>query len=164
MTPAIKFLESASVAFSVHKYDAQPDEGSQSDVGWGDAAASALGLDPRSVFKTLVVAVDSSNHRMTHCVAVLPVSAKLDFGAVSEALSAKRAKMADPADAERLTGYVLGGISPFGQKRRLPLVLHDSALEFQTVHVSGGRRGLEIEIAPGTLLEVTQGVSRPITR
>jgi len=164
MTPAIKFLEAAGVPFTVHKYDADHEDSAQSDVGWGNAAANALGLDPQSVFKTLVVAVDNPAKRMTHAVAVLPVAEKLDFRAMSEALGAKRAAMANPADAQRLTGYVLGGISPFGQKRPLPLVLHRTASAFETIHVSGGRRGLEIEIAPDVLLKVTQGVTHAITR
>lgn len=119
---------------------------------YGLEAAEKLGLDPSRVFKTLVVDVDG-----THTVAIVPVAAEVDLKALG-----KRASMASPADAERITGYVTGGISPLGQRKRLPTVLDESALALETIHVSAGRRGLEIELAPADLLALTGGSARRI--
>jgi Cys-tRNA(Pro)/Cys-tRNA(Cys) deacylase len=146
-TPAIVAAEKAGVAFSVHEYAHDPKAPS-----YGLEAADKLGVDPARVFKTLVADVDG-----VHTVAIVPVEAELDLKALG-----KRAAMAKPADAERVTGYVTGGISPLGQRRRLPLVLDDSALAYDTIHVSAGRRGLEIELAPADLLALTGGEARPI--
>ena len=118
-----------------------------------------LGLDPRTVFKTLVADVDG---RLT--VAIVPVGKQLDLKALAQALGGKRAEMADPAVAERKTGYVVGGISPVGQKTALPTVLDESAILCETILVSGGRRGLDLELAPDDLLAVTAGRYAPIAR
>jgi Cys-tRNA(Pro)/Cys-tRNA(Cys) deacylase len=146
-TPAIVAAEKAGVAFSVHEYEHDPKAPS-----YGLEAADELGVDPARVFKTLVADVDGA-----YTVAIVPVEAELDLKALG-----KRAAMAKPADAERITGYVTGGISPLGQRRRLATVLDESALAHATIHVSAGRRGLEIELAPADLLTLTGGEVRPI--
>lgn len=146
-TPAVVAAEKAGIAFSVHEYVHDPKAPS-----YGMEAAEKLGVDPSRVFKTLVADVDG-----TPTVAIVPVEAELDLKALG-----KRVTMAKPADAERITGYVTGGISPLGQRRRLPTVLDESALALDTIHVSAGRRGLEIELAPADLLALTGGEARPI--
>ena len=142
MTPAVTAARGAGIDFEVVEYDA-----GDSAEPWGMGAARALGVDPERVFKTLVVDLSSG----TLAVAIVPVAARLDLKAVASALGAKRAAMAEPAAAERATGYVRGGISPLGQRRRLPVVIDAGALGFERIHVSGGRRGLEIGLAPGDL-------------
>jgi Cys-tRNA(Pro)/Cys-tRNA(Cys) deacylase len=144
VTPAVRELEAAGVAFTLHEY-----ERGELLHDFGVEAAEKLGLDPDQVFKTLLVTVDGGQ-----AVAVVPVSGKLSLKAVGKALGAKRAEMCDPAIAERITGYVRGGISPFGQKKRLPTVVDELATVFDTVYVSGGKRGLDIGIAPGDLVRV----------
>jgi Cys-tRNA(Pro)/Cys-tRNA(Cys) deacylase len=141
-TPAIVAAERAGITFAVHEYAHDPKAAS-----YGLEAAEKLGLDAERVFKTLVADVDG-----TLTVAVVPVAAQLDLKALG-----KRASMADTKLAERTTGYVAGGISPLGQRKRLPTVLDESALAFETIHVSAGRRGLEIELAPVDLLRLTGG-------
>ena len=118
-----------------------------------------LGLDPATVFKTLVADVDS---KLT--VAIVPVERQLDLKALAAAVGGKRAQMADVKQAERTTGYVAGGISPLGQRKPLPTVIDQSALAHPAVHVSGGRRGLEIELAPADLIRLTNAVAAPIAR
>jgi Cys-tRNA(Pro)/Cys-tRNA(Cys) deacylase len=122
-------------------------------------AAVALGLDPAQVFKTLLAEVDG---RLV--VAVVPVDRSLDLKALAAAVAGKRAVMAEPAAAERATGYVIGGISPLGQRRRLPTVVDASALEWPTVLVSAGRRGLDVELTPGDLVRLTAAVTAPVAR
>jgi Cys-tRNA(Pro)/Cys-tRNA(Cys) deacylase len=139
-TPAILAAERAGVGFTVHEYEHDPRAPS-----YGLEAVEKLGLDPARVFKTLVADVDG-----TLTVAVVPVGAHLDLSALG-----KRARLAEAKDAERATGYVAGGISPLGQRRRLPTVVDESALAFDTIHVSAGRRGLELELAPGDLVALT---------
>ena len=155
MTPAITAAEQAGIDFEVHEYDA-----GDSDEPYGIGAARALGIAPERVFKTLVV--DLSGKSLA--VAIIPVAERLDLKAVAAALGAKRAAMAEPAAAERATGYVLGGISPLGQRRRLPAALDRSALGFERIHVSGGRRGLEIGLAPGDLFMLVDAVVARLTR
>lgn len=146
-TPATAVAERAGVWFAVHEYAHDPKAPS-----YGLEAAEKLGVDPDRVLKTLVVDVDG-----TLTVAVVPVAAQLDLKAFG-----KRATMADPKRAERATGYVAGGISPLGQRKPLPTFVDVSVLAFATVHVSAGRRGLEIELAPDDLLALTAGEARPI--
>ncbi|WP_409331792.1 Cys-tRNA(Pro) deacylase [Trujillonella humicola] len=154
-TPAVRVLEKAGVPHTLHPYDPEhPD-----DQGYGEAAVAALGSDPRQVFKTLVTRVDGA---LT--VAVVPVAGSLDLKALAAAAGGRRAAMADPADAERTTGYVRGGISPLGQRRALPTVVDDSALGFATVLVSAGRRGLQVELAPAELVRLTRARTAPIGR
>ena len=144
-TPATALLTKQRIAFTVHGYEVDPRAGS-----YGEAAAAALGVEPGRVLKTLVATVDG---RLA--VGVVPVSATLDLKGLASALGGKRAAMAEPAAAERATGYVTGGISPFGQRSRLPVVVDASAQRWPTVYVSGGRRGLQVEVAPVDLLRVT---------
>jgi Cys-tRNA(Pro)/Cys-tRNA(Cys) deacylase len=139
-TPATALLAKQGVAHRVHSYDHGAGQ------AYGPEAAERLGLDPERVFKTLVAEVDG-----TLTVGVVPVSATLDLKALAGALGGKRARMADVAAAERATGYVAGGISPLGQRKRLATVVDASAQRWETVFCSGGRRGLEIELAPADL-------------
>ncbi len=154
-TPAVRALERARVAHALHPYDPEH----PADQGHGEAAVAALGADPRQVFKTLVARVDGA---LT--VAVVPVAGSLDLKALAAAAGGRRAAMADPADAERATGYVLGGISPLGQRKALPTVVDESALGLATVLVSAGRRGLQVELAPADLVRLTRARTAPISR
>ncbi|MGK5113109.1 Cys-tRNA(Pro) deacylase [Geodermatophilus sp. CPCC 205506] len=154
-TPAVRALEKARVRHTLHPYDPEH----PSDQGHGEAAVAALGADARQVFKTLVTRVDGA---LT--VAVVPVSGSLDLKALAAAAGGRRAAMAEPADAERTTGYVLGGISPLGQRKALPTVVDESALGFDTVLVSAGRRGLQVELAPADLVRLTRARTAPIGR
>jgi len=147
VTPAVKALQHARVAFEVHEYT--HDARSES---FGLEAADALDLDPACVYKTLLARLDGREL----VVAIVPVAGTLDLKALARVARAKRAEMANPAQAQRSTGYVLGGISPFGQKKRLRTFVDESALAVGTVHVSGGRRGLEIAISPSNLIAVTE--------
>ncbi|HEY6790371.1 MAG TPA: Cys-tRNA(Pro) deacylase [Trebonia sp.] len=141
-TTATIALERAKIAFTVHEYPHDPRSGS-----YGLEASEALGVPPERVFKTLVAAVDG-----LLAVGVVPVHRQLDLKALAAATGGKKAVMAEVAAAERATGYVAGGISPVGQKKRLPIVVDASALEHATMYCSGGRRGLEIELAPADLI------------
>ncbi|MDH6227434.1 MULTISPECIES: Cys-tRNA(Pro) deacylase [Streptomyces] len=153
-TPATVALTEAGVPFTVHAYEHDP-----SHPSYGEEAAEAMGVPPDRVFKTLVADVDGSL-----VVAVVPVAGSLDLKALAAAVGGKRAAMADPALAERTTGYVRGGISPLGQRRKLPTVLDASAEGHDTICVSAGRRGLEVELAPADLASLTSAVSAPIGR
>ncbi|MFD7920366.1 Cys-tRNA(Pro) deacylase [Streptomyces sp. NPDC059740] len=153
-TPATVALTGAGVPFTVHSYAHDP-----AAPSYGEEAAAALGMEPERVFKTLLAEVDGA---LT--VAVVPVSGSLDLKSLAAAAGGKRAVMADPAAAERATGYVLGGISPLGQRRRLRTVVDVSAESFETVCVSAGRRGLEVELAPAALVGLVDGVLAPIAR
>jgi Cys-tRNA(Pro)/Cys-tRNA(Cys) deacylase len=154
-TPAVSVLDRAKVPYTLHPYDAER----QADHGFGEAAVAALGADPRQVFKTLIARVDG-----VFTVAVVPVSGTLDLKALAAATGGRKAVMADPADAERATGYVRGGISPLGQRKALPTVLDESALGFDTVMVSAGRRGLQLELPPAELVRLTRARTAPIGR
>ncbi len=157
MTPAIKAAEKAKIVFTIHQYRHDP-----SAKSFGEEAAQALGLHRERVFKTLITSADGDRGRLV--VAVIPVHKYLDLRALASVVDAKRIAMADEADAERTTGYVVGGISPLGQRKRLPLILDESALRYDTIYVSAGRRGLEIELAPHDLLRLSAGKSAPIAR
>jgi Cys-tRNA(Pro)/Cys-tRNA(Cys) deacylase len=147
MTPAVVAAQRAGIPFRVHEYAHEP-----AAAPYGLEAAAKLGVEPGRVFKTLVAAVDG-----VLTVAVVPVEAQLDLRSLG-----KRAALADVKEAERATGYVAGGISPLGQRRRLPLLLDESALGQETIFVSGGRRGLELELAPADLLRLTGGRVAPL--
>ena len=153
-TPAAVALQRAEVLFTVHEYDHDP-----AAPSYGTEAADAMRVVPERVFKTLVVELDG-----TLVVAVVPVSGSLDLKALAAAAGGKRAAMADTAAAERATGYVVGGISPIGQKRRLRTVVDGSALDHETVFVSAGRRGLELELDPAALVAVTSAEVAPVGR
>ena len=153
-TPATTALTRAGVVFTEHTY--AHDSGTTS---YGLEAAAALGLAPEQVFKTLMVSVDG---RLV--AGIVPVSGQLDLKAVAAAVGGKRATMADPAAAERATGYVVGGISPVGQRRAHRTVLDATALSYDTVYVSGGRRGLDLGLDPGDLVRATGAVVAAIGR
>ncbi|MEU6305853.1 Cys-tRNA(Pro) deacylase [Streptomyces chartreusis] len=153
-TPATVALTAAGVAYTVHSYDHDP-----AHPSYGEEAAEAMGVSPDRVFKTLVADVDGS---LT--VAVVPVAGQLDLKSLASAVGGKRAAMADPALAERTTGYVRGGISPLGQRKKLRTVLDASASAHATICVSAGRRGLEVELSPEDLAKLTEAVLAPIGR
>jgi Cys-tRNA(Pro)/Cys-tRNA(Cys) deacylase len=155
VTPAIRALERARVPHKVHAYRHDP-----ASASYGLEAAHALGIPGERVFKTLLVQ-DVAGRFL---VALVSVAGQLDLKALAFACGAKRLTLAPPHDAERATGYVIGGISPLGQKRRLPMWLDNSALSFDTVFVSAGRRGLEIELSPADLLSLTGGRTAGFTR
>ncbi|MET9322567.1 Cys-tRNA(Pro) deacylase [Streptomyces sp. NPDC003038] len=153
-TPAIVALTAAGVPFTTHAYEHDP-----AHPSYGEEAAEAMGVPAAQVFKTLVTDVDGA---LT--VAVVPVSGSLDLKALAAAVGGKRAAMADPALAERTTGYVRGGISPLGQRKRLRTVLDASAAARTTICVSAGRRGLEVELSPADLTTLTGATVAPIAR
>lgn len=153
-TPATVALTAAGVTYTVHAYEHDP-----AHPSYGEEAAEAMGVSPDRVFKTLVADVDGAL-----VVAVVPVAGSLDLKALATAVGGKRAAMADPAAAERTTGYVRGGISPLGQRRKLRTVLDESAHLHTTICVSAGRRGLEVELAPDDLATLTEAVSAPVAR
>lgn len=151
-TPATVLLTRAGVAHTLRPYHHDP-----RSEAYGDEAAAALGVDPARLFKTLIAHVDG-----TLTCAVVPVAGKLDLKALAAARGGKRADLADPAAAQRATGYVPGGISPLGQRTRLPVVIDESALRHDTVLVSAGRRGLQVELAPADLVRVADAVTAAI--
>ncbi|GGK57520.1 Cys-tRNA(Pro)/Cys-tRNA(Cys) deacylase [Streptomyces flaveus] len=153
-TPATVALTAAGVEFTVHAYEHDP-----SHPSYGEEAAEAMGVSPERVFKTLVADVDGA---LT--VAVVPVAGSLDLKALAAAVGGKRATMADPAAAERTTGYVRGGISPLGQRKKLRTILDSSASVHPTICVSAGRRGLEVELSPRDLAKLTEATSAPVAR
>ena len=148
MTPALDLLKKARAEHRVHSYEHDPKSAS-----YGLEAAEKLGLEPQQVFKTLL----ASSEKGELLVAVVPVVGTLDLKALAHAAGVKKCEMADPAVAQRATGYLVGGISPLGQKKRLRTFIDDSARDFATIHVSAGRRGLEVELAAAVLAEHTQG-------
>ncbi|MDO5753617.1 Cys-tRNA(Pro) deacylase [Arthrobacter sp.] len=151
-TPATVALTAANVAFTPHSYAHDP-----AATSYGMEAATVLGIDPERVFKTLVADVGG-----TLAVAIVPVNGTLDLKALAHALGHKKAAMADPALAQRRTGYVLGGISPLGQRQQSPTVLDASALDHETIFVSGGRRGFDVELSPTDLIALTQATTAKI--
>lgn len=153
-TPATVALTRAGIAFEVRAYEHDPRASS-----FGLEAAEALGVDAERVFKTLLATVDGQL-----VVGIVPVAGQLDLKALAAAVGGKRAEMADPRVAERTTGYVVGGISPIGQRKRLRTVLDESALLHEAVLVSGGRRGLDLEMAPADLVRITEAITAQIGR
>jgi Cys-tRNA(Pro)/Cys-tRNA(Cys) deacylase len=146
-TPATALLAREKISHTLHPYDHDP----RAD-GYGEEAASALGVAPQRLFKTLIASIDG---RLV--CAVVPVAGRLDLKALAAAVGGKRAGIAEPAAAQRATGYVVGGISPLGQKTRLPVVVDVSAQALPTVFVSAGKRGLQVELSPGDLIRLTSG-------
>ncbi|SEQ12050.1 Cys-tRNA(Pro)/Cys-tRNA(Cys) deacylase [Amphritea atlantica] len=157
MTPAIQLAKRAKVKFTVHEYQHDP-----ACESYGEEAAKALNVLPQRVYKTLMVAVNGDNRQLA--VAVVPVAGQLNLKAVASALKTKKVSMADPQQAQRSSGYLVGGISPLGQKKSLPTLLDDSAGQFETIFVSAGKRGLEIELRPADLLQLTRGSMAEIGR
>lgn len=153
-TPATVALTAAGIPFTAHAYEHDP-----ANTNFGLEAASALGLDPDQVFKTLLADVDGAL-----VVGIVPVTGKLDLKALAAAVGGKKAEMADPKLAERRTGYVVGGISPIGQKNPHRTVLDETAELYDTIFVSGGRRGLDIELAPSDLVSVTGAIVADIAK
>lgn len=153
MTPALEQARTAGIACTLHEYLHDPGAAS-----YGLEAAEKLALPPEQVFKTLIVKLDGNQL----AVAVLPVTQQLSLKQMARAAGAKKAVMADPAEVERVTGYVLGGVSPLGQKKRLATFIDASARQHATIHVSAGRRGLEIELAPGDLAALTDARFVPL--
>jgi len=153
-TPATVALDSAGIDYTPHAYDHDA-----ANTNFGQEAADVLGIDAEQVFKTLLADVDGAL-----VVAIVPVSGKLDLKALASAVGGKRAAMADPALAQKRTGYIVGGISPIGQKTAHPTVLDETAELFDTIFVSGGRRGFDVELAPADLLSITRGVVAAIAR
>ncbi|HEY8728327.1 MAG TPA: Cys-tRNA(Pro) deacylase [Acidothermaceae bacterium] len=160
-TPALVALAAAGVPHTVHAYHHDPavSFGHSSGRSFGEEVATALNVSGAQVFKTLVADVDGDL-----VVAVVPVAGSLDLKSLAAAVGGKRATMADVAAAERATGYVVGGISPIGQRRRLPTVVDSSALDYRTIYVSAGRRGLDVEIAATDLVTLTGATMSPIAK
>jgi Cys-tRNA(Pro)/Cys-tRNA(Cys) deacylase len=156
-TQALDILTAAGVAFTVHEYDHTASD------HFGDETVAALGVTPERVFKTLIASVTTSGKPVL-VVGIVPVSGQMDLKALAAAVGAKRADMADPAAAQRSSGYVVGGISPLGQRTRLRTVVDASAMAYETVLVSGGRRGLQVELAPADLVQLTDGAVAEIGR
>ncbi len=147
MTPAINLLKKAKLDYQVHTYDHDP-----GSTAYGEEAAQKLGISFDRLFKTLVVRVNNKDMM----VALVPVSRQLDVKLFARAVKAKKAGMADKKDVERTTGYLLGAVSPLGQKKKLPTVIDTSALDFETIFVSAGRRGLQVALSPEDICSQTQ--------
>ncbi|MHC0046393.1 Cys-tRNA(Pro) deacylase [Vibrio campbellii] len=155
MTPAINLAKKKKVTHTIHQYEHDPRADS-----YGLEAAEVLGQDPKTVFKTLLFCLNGEPKNLA--VAIIPVDQKLNLKLAAKAAKGKKADMADPEIAQKTTGYVVGGISPLGQKKALPTFLHESATEQDTICVSAGKRGLEIELAPKDLLSLTRGQLAPL--
>ena len=155
MTPAINFLKTAKVEFTVLEYDHDPDHHS-----YGLEASEKLGIAPEQVFKTLVVSFDQEKL----AVAIVPVSQQLDLKLFAKAIHTKKVSMADKILVEKTTGYVIGGVSPLGQKKRLKTIIDSSAKHYDTINVSAGKRGLEVKLNPQDLLTLTEGKFYPISK
>jgi Cys-tRNA(Pro)/Cys-tRNA(Cys) deacylase len=151
-TPATAVLTAQRIEHTLHPYDVSPDA-----PNYGALVAQALGVAPGLVFKTLIAEVDGAL-----VVAVVPVTGELDLKALAHATGGKRAALAERAAAERSSGYVRGGISPLGQRRRLPTVIDDSATTLRRMYVSAGRRGLQVSLTPGDLIRLTAALTAPI--
>lgn len=159
-TPATQTLSRAGIAFALHTFGTEPDK-EHAQLSYGLAAAQALGVEHDRVFKTLMIALQGAKNPAA--VAVVPVTRQLNLKALATTLAAKRAELLDPATAERMTGYVVGGISPVGQRRSLPTVIDQSALEWDTIFVSAGRRGADIELSPNDLIQLLNATTAPIS-
>jgi len=149
MTPAINLVRKKKIQHRIHEYDHDP-----SSSSYGSEAAQKTGVDEERVFKTLITVLDNGEL----VVGIVPVSSMLSLKLIAKAIQAKKAAMADKVAVERSTGYVLGGVSPLGQKKQLKTVIDSSAKNFPTIYVSAGRRGLEIELSPEDLKSLTRGV------
>ncbi|MDD4884076.1 Cys-tRNA(Pro) deacylase [Sulfuricurvum sp.] len=153
MTPAVNVAKKAKIDYRLHSYTHDP-----SSASYGEEASEKLGVPPERVFKTLVVMIDAKQM----AVAVIPVSSMLSMKHIAKAAGGKKAEMANGADVERCSGYILGGVSPLGQKKRLKTFIDATAEHFPTIYVSAGRRGLEIELSSMDLMKLTDGISVPL--
>lgn len=153
MTPGIHVISKAGISHNIHEYEHDP-----ASAGYGNEAAEKMGVDPARVFKTLIVTVDGK----MLAVGVIPVTGMLSMKLIARAAGGKKASMADPQEVQRRTGYVLGGVSPLGQKNRLKTLIDASAKAFDTIYISAGRRGLEIELSPEDLARLTSGQLVPL--
>ena len=149
MTPAIDALKKAGIDYTLHEYLHDPQAAS-----YGEEAVNCLNVDAQRVFKTLVVSNDPNDNSKQLAIAILPVTHQLDLKAVAKSLKTKKASMADITAAQNTTGYILGGISPLGQKKRLAFIIDSSSNQYETIFVSGGKRGLEIELSPTDLIKL----------
>ena len=156
-TPATALLSRQKVPFTLHPYPHDP-----RNQAFGEEAAAAIGVPAERIFKTLIASVDGGHLHGKLVCGVVPVAGHLNLKALAATVGAKKAEMADPAAAERATGYVVGGISPLGQRSRLQVVIDSSAASFETVFVSAGKRGLQIELAPDALVAACGGTLAPI--
>ncbi|MGA0238624.1 MAG: Cys-tRNA(Pro) deacylase [Acidimicrobiales bacterium] len=154
MTPAVELLRSLGIAHRIIEYDHDP-----SHRSFGEEAVEALGVDPAHVFKTLMVTLDDA----THAIGVIPVNTRLDLKAIAAAAGRKRATMTDPTQAERRSGYVVGGISPFGQRQTSPTFVDESALRYDELYCSAGRRGVEIAVGPKAFEHALDATFAPIS-
>jgi Cys-tRNA(Pro)/Cys-tRNA(Cys) deacylase len=154
MTPAIKLLQQKKITHQIHEYMHDP-----AAASYGLEAAEKMGVMPEQVFKTLVAELDGKQL----LVAILPVDQQLSLKKIAKAAGGKKAQMADPAQVERTTGYVLGGVSPLGQKKALPTYIHTAAQQLEQMYISAGKRGLEIQLAPGDLQQLTRAAFTGIT-
>lgn len=152
ITPATKFLDASGVKYTLHKFS------NTVDRDYGQETSQKLNVPPRQVWKTIVF-TDS----ITFSVAVAPVDREISAKSIARALGVRAVELADKFDAQRVTGYVIGGISPFGQKKTLTTVVDESAWDFDTIYVSGGRRGLEVEITPEDFIQVLNAIRAPIS-
>jgi Cys-tRNA(Pro)/Cys-tRNA(Cys) deacylase len=154
MTPAVRAAKKAGIQFQIHEYP--HDSQASNAMSYGEEASTLLTISPDQVFKTLLISTAANINNNQLAVAIIPVSHQLNLKSAAKALGVKKMSMADPHEAEKATGYVLGGISPLGQKKPLPFVIDESVNNFLTVYVSGGRRGLQIELVPADLIRLCQ--------
>lgn len=155
MTPAVELLKKLQAKYRIHQYDHDPNWGA-----YGEEAAAKMEVNSERVFKTLVVQLDDSSL----VVAIVPVSRSLDLKALAKLCKVKKAKMAEKSLVEKSTGYIVGGVSPLAQKKKLKTLIDRATLDFETVYISGGKRGIDLELAPQLLAQLTKAEFAPISK